>query len=164
MLRPQIHLPLFRLMFLSLGIGAALSQIQDGVERPIAYASKTLNRAQRAYCTTRRECLAVVGFVKHFRQYLYGRRFRVRTDHALLRWLTNFKDAEGMYARWIGIRTISPRTISPRTISPQTISPQDKIPPDNIPPFQYPPVPISPRSNIPPDDISSKTCFSTKKN
>ena len=85
------------------GIGAALSQIQEGVERPIAYASKTLNRAQRAYCTTRRECLAVVEFVKHFRQYLYGRRFRVRTDHASLKWLTNFKDAEGMYARWISL-------------------------------------------------------------
>ena len=30
------------------GIGAALSQMPEAVGRPIAYASKTLNRAKRA--------------------------------------------------------------------------------------------------------------------
>ena len=36
-------------------IGAVLSQIQDGQERPVSFASKVLNSAQRAYCTTRNE-------------------------------------------------------------------------------------------------------------
>ena len=83
------------------GIGAVLSQMQDGVERVIAYASKTLSKTQRKYCTTKKELLAVVTFVQHFRHYLYGQKFRIRTDHASLVWLRNFKDAEGMLARWI---------------------------------------------------------------
>ena len=83
------------------GIGAVLSQVQGGTERVIAYASKTLNHSQRRYCTTYRELLAVVVFVKHFRHYLIGQSFTVRTDHSSLRWLTNFKDAEGMVGRWI---------------------------------------------------------------
>ena len=52
------------------GIGAVLSQVQDGVEQVIAYASTTLNHSQRWYCTTYRELLAVVVFAKHFRHYL----------------------------------------------------------------------------------------------
>ena len=51
------------------GIGAVLSQEQEG-EKVIAYASKKLNKGQRAYCTTYRELLAVVEFVQHFRHYL----------------------------------------------------------------------------------------------
>lgn len=39
------------------GMGAVLSQIQDGEEKVIAYASKTFNKAQQNYCTTKREYL-----------------------------------------------------------------------------------------------------------
>jgi len=46
------------------GMGAVLSQIQGGEEHVIAYASKTLTRPQRNYCTTHREVLAVVTFLK----------------------------------------------------------------------------------------------------
>jgi transposase InsO family protein len=84
-------------------VGAVLSQIQSGEERVIAYASKTLNKSQQNYCTTKRELLAVVSFVRLFRHYLTGRKFILRTDHAPLLWLKNFKDPEGMYARWITI-------------------------------------------------------------
>jgi hypothetical protein len=85
------------------GIGAVLSQVQNVNEEPrvIAYASKTLSDSQKAYCTTWKELLAVVYFVKHFRRYLYGRRFLLRTDHAALVWLLNFKNPEGIVARWI---------------------------------------------------------------
>ncbi len=74
------------------GIGAVLSQVQDGQERVIAYASKTMNRTPRRYCTTQRELLAVVTFVKHFRHYLLGRHFLLCTDHTSLRWLVNFRE------------------------------------------------------------------------
>ena len=83
------------------GLGGVLSQVQDGQEKVIAYASKTLSKPQRQYCTTYKELLAVVTFVKHFRHYLLGRRFTVRTDHSSLRWLLNFKDIEGMVGRWV---------------------------------------------------------------
>ena len=82
-------------------IGAALSQVQDGVEVPIAFASNTMNKAQRNYCTTKRELLAVMVYTKKFKHFLWGSDFTLRTDHSSLRWLLNFKDAEGMIARWL---------------------------------------------------------------
>ena len=82
-------------------IGAALSQIQEGIEVPLAFASNSMNKAQRNYCTTKRELLAVVVYTKKFRHFLYGGNFTLRTDHSALRWLLNFKDAEGMIGRWL---------------------------------------------------------------
>ena len=83
------------------GIGGVLSQMhEDGREHVIAYASYSLRETQRNYCTTKRELLAVVAMIHHFRHYLWGVHFRLRTDHASLKWLLNFKDAEGMIARW----------------------------------------------------------------
>ena len=46
-------------------MGAVLSQVQDGHERVIGYYSKTLSNAERNYCVTRRELLAVAQAVKH---------------------------------------------------------------------------------------------------
>ena len=48
---------------------------------------------------TRRELLAVVVFTQHFRPYLLGRQFELRTDHSSLVWLQNFKEPEGQLAR-----------------------------------------------------------------
>ena len=85
------------------GIGAVLSQVQHGEERVIAYASRKLSRAERNYCVTRRELLAVVVYLKQFRQYLYGRKVLLRSDHAALKWLLNFKNPEGQLARWLEV-------------------------------------------------------------
>ena len=85
----------------AMAIGAVLSQIQDGEERVIAYASSSLPKAKQNYCTTYRELYAVVRFVKHFSHFLWGRPFLVRTDHSSLRWLQNFKNPEGVVARWL---------------------------------------------------------------
>ena len=66
------------------GIGAVLSQEQRGQEGVIAYFSRTLSHAERNFCVTRRELLALrVEGVGHFHYYLYGRRFVARTDHAI---------------------------------------------------------------------------------
>ena len=84
------------------GIGAVLSQISnDGSECVIAYASRSLSRQEQRYCVTRRELLAIVEFVQHFRQYLLGRQFTLRTDHGSLVWVRNFKEPEGQLARWL---------------------------------------------------------------
>ena len=84
------------------GIGAVLSQIhQDGTEHVICYASRTLSKPERNYCVTRKELLAVVTFLKHFRQYLIGHHFTICTDHDALTWLRNFKTPEGQIARWL---------------------------------------------------------------
>ncbi|KAK3745260.1 hypothetical protein QZH41_010890 [Actinostola sp. cb2023] len=79
----------------NIGLGAVLSQVQDGEEKVIAYYSKSLSKAERNYCVARKELLAIVNAVKRFHHYLYGRPFLVRTDHGALRWLMNFKNPEG---------------------------------------------------------------------
>ena len=81
-------------------IGGVLSQIQNEEEVVIAYASRSLRLSQRRYCTTRREMLAAVVMCTHFRSYLRGSPFTLRTDHSSLRWLQKFKNEDGMLARW----------------------------------------------------------------
>lgn len=83
-------------------IGADLSQIiQNGSNVVISYASKIVSWAQRRYCTTRKELLAIVAFAWQYRHYLLGNQFIIRTDHNSLRWLLIFKNIEGQFARWI---------------------------------------------------------------
>ena len=74
-----------------IGIGGVLHQIQEGRERVIAYASRALNKAEKNYCVTEQELLAVRYFIEHFRQYLLGRRFRVKSNHQALVWLFRLK-------------------------------------------------------------------------
>ena len=78
-------------------IGGVLNQVQNGEEVVIAYASRSLRISQRRYCTTRREMLVMC---THFRSYLRGSQFTLRTDHSSLRWLQKFKNEDGMLARW----------------------------------------------------------------
>ena len=82
-------------------IGAELSQKQDdGTERAVAYASKLLSQAERNYSTTRKELLAVVHFIYHFKYFLLGRPFVVRTDHSALQWLRTSHNLTGQLYRW----------------------------------------------------------------
>uniref|UniRef100_A0A8C1TD44 Reverse transcriptase/retrotransposon-derived protein RNase H-like domain-containing protein n=1 Tax=Cyprinus carpio TaxID=7962 RepID=A0A8C1TD44_CYPCA len=48
------------------GVGAVLSQEEDGLERVIAYASRALTKEERKYATTKKELLAMVTFTKYF--------------------------------------------------------------------------------------------------
>ena len=84
-------------------IGAVLSQIQDGIEHPICFASQLYDRHQRNYNVTRKKLLALVTIVKKFRQYLLGRPFIIHTDHAALQWLRRTPEPIGQQARWLEI-------------------------------------------------------------
>jgi hypothetical protein len=77
---------------LDMAIGAELSQIQCGKEVLISFNSKTLASTERKYCVTRRELLAVLAFTRHYRYYLLGRPFILRTDHSSLAWLIGLKN------------------------------------------------------------------------
>ena len=83
------------------GIGAVLSQLQDGQERVVAYHSRALTQPEKHYCVTRRELLAVVDAFRQFHPYLYSQHFTVCTEHAALHWLFNFYHTEGQTARWL---------------------------------------------------------------
>lgn len=81
-------------------IGAVLLQLQSDEERVIAYGSRNYSRAEANYFTTRTELLAVVYFMKSFKQYLFGREFLVRTDYTALTWLQKTLEMVGQQARW----------------------------------------------------------------
>jgi len=81
-------------------IGAVLSQLRNGEEKPIAYCSRQLNAAEIKYSVTELELLAFLFATKQFRCYLYGRRFTVYTDHRALKWLLNLQDPSSRLTRW----------------------------------------------------------------
>lgn len=67
------------------GISAILVHLFDNnMERPIAYASRTLSQAERKYCILDKESLAIVFGVKKFFQYLYGTKFTLECDNKAL--------------------------------------------------------------------------------
>jgi len=73
-------------------VGAVLSQMVSGVEKPIAYFSRVtkelLPHAERTS-------------LQHFRHYLLGNKVILRTDHHSFKWLRTFKRPEGILAMWI---------------------------------------------------------------
>lgn len=64
------------------GVAAALSHsFPDGSLRPIAFASRSLAKAEENYAMIDKEALAIFFGVKKFQQYLLGNAFVLRTDH-----------------------------------------------------------------------------------
>jgi hypothetical protein len=81
-------------------VAAILSQVQNGVEKPIAFASRQLNKAEQSYAASEFEMLALVWATIYIRYHLYGKKFLVRTDHSALTYLRNFAENNSLLLRW----------------------------------------------------------------
>lgn len=84
----------------NVAIGAILSQGPIGSDKPVCYASRTLNESEMNYSTIEKELLAIVWATKYFRPYLFGRKFKVLTDHKPLEWMMNLKEPNSRLTRW----------------------------------------------------------------
>lgn len=64
------------------GVGAVLSHEDNHqVEHPIAFASRSLNSAERNYSQLDKEALAILFGVRKFHKFIFGNRVTIRTDH-----------------------------------------------------------------------------------
>uniref|UniRef100_A0A8C1M144 ribonuclease H n=1 Tax=Cyprinus carpio TaxID=7962 RepID=A0A8C1M144_CYPCA len=82
------------------GLGAVLSQVQEGEEHPVIYISRKLSPAERNYAVVEKEALAIKWAVLELRYYLLGRKFTLVTDHAPLQWMARSKDTNARVTRW----------------------------------------------------------------
>jgi hypothetical protein len=83
------------------GLGAVLSQLdENGKDRPIAYASRHLNKTEQKYSTIEKEAAGLIFGIKRFKYYLQDEPFTIVSDHRPLQWLQSFKDETGRLGRW----------------------------------------------------------------
>ena len=67
------------------GIGAVMSHIIDGIERPVIFISSTLSKSEQNYAQLHKEALAIIFAIRKLHKYIYGRRFTLITDHQPLK-------------------------------------------------------------------------------
>ena len=84
------------------GIGAVLTQLQDGIWRVISYASRNLTDVEMRYSQTEKEGLALVWACERFKMYVYGREFELETDHKPLKHIHNTSSKpSARIERWV---------------------------------------------------------------
>ena len=88
--QPILQYPDFSKQFMlttdasNIGLGAVMSQGPQGKHMPVDYASRSFNKAEINYTASEKELLAIVWATRYFQAYLYGRHFKIVTDHKTL--------------------------------------------------------------------------------
>ena len=83
------------------GYGAILCQVQDGEEKVLYYASRSLKPHEENYAASQLELAAMKWAVtEKFHHYLQGKQFYLKTDHCALCWLIRSEDPGGKLQRW----------------------------------------------------------------
>jgi len=84
------------------GLGAVLYQVQDGIERAVAYASRSLTASEKNYPAHKMEFLALKwSIVDKFHDYLFGNKFLVRTDNNPLTYILTTAKLDATGHRWV---------------------------------------------------------------
>ncbi len=84
-----------------IALGAVLSQLDEHGERPVAFESRKLNIHEKNYPPHKKELLAIVHALKHWKVYLMGIHFIVKTDHKPLKHIDSQPNITGIQARWM---------------------------------------------------------------
>ena len=95
------------------GVGAVLAQLnEEGLEKPIAFTSRLLNKAERNYSTTEREALAIIHALSKFRTIILGYNLKIYTDHSALVHLFRHRQLTGRLERWnLRIQSFNPEFV-----------------------------------------------------
>lgn len=81
-------------------LGAVLSQLTQDGERPISFISKSLSRTEENYATNEKELLAIVWSLNSFRNFIYGAKITIYTDHMPLTFAISPKNVNAKLKRW----------------------------------------------------------------
>lgn len=79
--------------------GAVLSQLHNGEDLPICYASKAFQKADKHKPPAIKECIAIHWAIDYFKAYLTGTKFKVFTDHRPLVYLFSMKNPSSKLTR-----------------------------------------------------------------
>ena len=82
------------------GCGGMLAQYYKNELRPVKYASRSFSPTESRRLTTHQELFAVKWGLEQFRPYVLGRKFKVVTNHANLKWLTSISPKQSKLAHW----------------------------------------------------------------
>ena len=85
------------------GIGSVLYQLDNGVKKFIAFKARALRPSERNYSVNKLELLGLVYALKSYRQWIYGNKFTVYTDHQALVSLFSSKKPNPFLQRWMDI-------------------------------------------------------------
>ena len=86
-------------------VGAVVSQLHNGMERPIAFDSRALNSAEQKYSVGEREALACVWACERWHMYVYGRSFTLLTIN-----VSNVYNSHRDERMWLWTRIQTPAT------------------------------------------------------
>lgn len=82
-------------------LGAVLSQGEIGRDKPIAYISRVLDKAEENYAANEKEMLAIVWSLDTLRNYLYGaKKVKIFTDHQPLTFALGNRNFNAKLKRW----------------------------------------------------------------
>jgi hypothetical protein len=82
-------------------VAAILSQRDDNArERLIAFYSRKLSNAQRAWSAIEKEAFAVLDAIKRFNHWIFGYKIHVFSDHNPLSYLTDTAPKSARLLRW----------------------------------------------------------------
>ena len=104
--RPILRLPNYDLPFLmavdssDVAIGARLFQDVDGVEHPICYLSKNLNKHQRNYSTVEKKAFGLLFATRALSVYFGSAPVLIYSDHSPLQFLQRMSNYNQKLLRW----------------------------------------------------------------
>jgi hypothetical protein len=102
---PILQYPNFHKRFIittdasNVACGAVLSQNVNGMDLPIAFASKAFTKGEANKSTIEKKLTAIHWAVKYFRPYLYGTKYIIKTDHKPLVYLYSLKNPSSKLTR-----------------------------------------------------------------